>query len=658
MADSSVNPGQRRSEEQTSNGGSQFTESLSSAAKLGSRLLLSISWFIAIIFVSLNLRSPSPCDRDFIGCVGNADRTPAPLSYTASTNKIPPASEHAQQASSTNFAPGATATPLATVGLPAEQEQAPPGEPKPEALPPSTSSNWILNTLRFLSFYGRHGPSRALEWSLLSLIVAPYLVGWWLILILKFAVYTIDYRLQVPTDLSGSEGYWAERARCVQFSWDYESLGRERSQIRAEEYAHLIGWFTSLSLAGGVLLLVHTPVQHPYIQSIALTILAAIVTSFLLEIGAIFVRIANNDVSARLFASALHTLLTVMIAAAFLPAALSLLHETTLAGTSTGQALLGIAVGLIGRNALGVITVRANSILGIKTVTPENRAELKTSIDGMNEEDIDRLAEEGVDSVHALAYTPAPRLFFGTLYRLQRICDWQDQALLIELAGSSLAQAFRSNLVVRGAIDAQAVALVLLAQLKDNPAPTDDQLEPLLLGRRPEIRLDSAEDCFKLLGLTSKDQGRIALSTLAADARIDELRIFYVSEVEKEERTGDADSFDPNKNRFGGRAVRNGRELSAELKPSNRSGTTSVGLTVKATDPQRKPLVGNVTFTLHPKFRPQTVTVQAIEGVAALEIEARQAFTVGATMDKDKNQLELDLGYIHGAPDAFYSRGT
>jgi len=63
---------------------------------------------------------------------------------------------------------------------------------------------------------------------------------------------------------------------------------------------------------------------------------------------------------------------------------------------------LGVAVALIGRQALAIVTSRAGGISGVKTVTPENRADLRT-VDGMSEEDIDRLSEEGVDSIHALA---------------------------------------------------------------------------------------------------------------------------------------------------------------------------------------------------------------------------------------------------------------
>lgn len=658
MPDENITSRQKASEDEPTGIRARVAQRGSYAAKVLSRLVLFVSWLSAIFVVSLSLHTPSGCDRNFIGCAPAAEKTPS--------QSVPAEKKSAQVgrsgAGSTGAQQEATAAPTTA---PLQEPPIPPREPgaelrKSEAANPQQATRQIDQSLllggaNLTDLYNRFGPSRAIELSVLAVIIAPYLIGWWIFLILRFAIFTIDYHLQVPSDLVASNSYWAERARSVQFSWDYESLGRERTQLRAEEYAHLVGWFTSLALAGGVLLLVHTPAQHPEIQPTALTIVAAILTSFLLETGAVFVRIANNDVSARLFATTLHTLLTVIIAAAFLPAVLRLLHETVLTDSTTAQALLGIAVGLTGRSALGVITARANSLLGIKTVTPENRADLKTSIDGMNEEDIDRLAEEGVDSVHALAYTPTPRLFFGTLYRLPRICDWQDQALLIELAGQSLAQAFRNNLYVRGAIDAQAVAWMLLNAAGGGSSTSESQI-PVLDSRRTPIKLEKVDDCFKLLGLTTNDQALVALSTLAADSRIDELRIYYVSEVEKEERASDVDKDDPNKNRFGRRAVRGGRAISATLSPSSYPGMTTIRLTVQSTNPENHPLKDPVTFYLHPTFHPSTPTMPVIEGKAVLNLDAWGVFTVGASTDKNKTRLELDLAYVGGANEVFYTR--
>ncbi|NPC81890.1 hypothetical protein HPC49_27185, partial [Pyxidicoccus fallax] len=86
-----------------------------------------------------------------------------------------------------------------------------------------------------------------------------------------------------------------------------------------------------------------------------------------------------------------------------------------------------------------------------------------SAIDGLREDDAARLAEERIDSVHALAFTPTARIFFNTVYGLHRICDWQDQALLIARVGRTNALMLREQYFIRGAIAARNEALKLLA---------------------------------------------------------------------------------------------------------------------------------------------------------------------------------------------------
>jgi len=112
----------------------------------------------------------------------------------------------------------------------------------------------------------------------------------------------------------------------------------------------------------------------------------------------------------------------------------------------------------------------------------------------MNDEEVDRLVEEGIDSVHALAFYSTPKLFFNTPFSLHRICDWQDQALLIALLGASRGRIFRDQLMIRGAIDAQRVALDVTS--KNLPA-TD------------------RTDLLKVLGLSTEVQAQLAFRFLA-----------------------------------------------------------------------------------------------------------------------------------------------
>jgi hypothetical protein len=566
--------------------------------------------------------------------------------------------------------------------------------------PTAEPSTWNEAKTALEHFWVKYREITALEWVFLLVASAPYVIGLWIFLVIKRVISTIIYRLTIPDRLE--DGSLAERARNACLSWEYESMGKDRSLERALLYSHLLGWLVSIVLLICILVIDRTPSNHLNFRSVAVGVASATLVSFALEIGGILIRVANNDVSARMFAGAMRTIVTVIIAAAFLPALLQRLNETSLMGSTTGQALLGVAVALMGRQALAIVTTRAGGILGVKTVTPENRADLR-SIDGMNEEDIDRLSEEGVDSIHALAYIPTPRLFFSTTYRLQRICDWQDQALLIELAGQTLAQAFRNNLAIRGVIDAKVVSLQLLladrsqsrAKAKGTEvvpktenkdlAPSKEQEPSSLQGnsgnqkseiselgaldecddsiaeplcRRFPIEIGDPASCFKILGLTDCDQARIALSTLAADVRIDELRVFYESEVRKEAEPEGAseDLSDPNKGKFGGSVVSNHRQLSATYFRSLVSGLTDIRLCVSSTEPEKYKLTGTVTFVLHPSFKPKLPKVDAINGVASLDIEAWGAFTVGAIADGGRTKLELDLAGVWGAEEAFYEK--
>lgn len=113
-------------------------------------------------------------------------------------------------------------------------------------------------------------------------------------------------------------------------------------------------------------------------------------------------------------------------------------------------------------------------------------------------------------------------------------------------------------------------------------------------------------------------------------------------------RKGPVDD-DPWKNVFGGKAISEGRELRATVERlAPRSAFFRVRLEVVSVGAQ-KPLTGYVRFFLHPEFDPEKpfVTVGG-NGVAAYEIEAYGAFTVGALADCGQTRLELDLRRLPG----------
>jgi hypothetical protein len=115
---------------------------------------------------------------------------------------------------------------------------------------------------------------------------------------------------------------------------------------------------------------------------------------------------------------------------------------------------------------------------------------------------------------------------------------------------------------------------------------------------------------------------------------------------------------DPEKGCWGGSPTANDRILEAKVTPAGASGEWfKIELTVRSLKPTEHPLVGNVTFHLHPTFKQRVVT-EAVgpDGVARLERFAYGAFTVGAECDNGQTKLELDLAKLPDAPPKFRER--
>lgn len=111
--------------------------------------------------------------------------------------------------------------------------------------------------------------------------------------------------------------------------------------------------------------------------------------------------------------------------------------------------------------------------------------------------------------------------------------------------------------------------------------------------------------------------------------------------------------YDPQKERFGESPSRNGRRLSAEVRPASGSpGNYDVILKVEAEEGST-PLIGDVTFYLHDTFRRPVRVVPVRDGVARLELLAYGAFTVGAVADEGQTLLELDLSKDKRFPEKF-----
>lgn len=117
---------------------------------------------------------------------------------------------------------------------------------------------------------------------------------------------------------------------------------------------------------------------------------------------------------------------------------------------------------------------------------------------------------------------------------------------------------------------------------------------------------------------------------------------------------------DPQKGRFGGKAVNNGRRLRAEVGTADLYGYYPVTLVVESTD-DSKPLDTDVVFYLHDSFSPSVYTITPEEFDDAQravddEILSYGAFTVGVITDKGKTLLELDLAADKNFPKEFRER--
>jgi hypothetical protein len=258
-----------------------------------------------------------------------------------------------------------------------------------------------------------------------------------------------------------------------------------------------------------------------------------------------FVRIANNDATARMFAIAFKSLVSTIIAAFAIASLLFVTGQSEVIKQSLGFVVVGALVGIWGESALDYFTRSAAALVKAPVITPQKRADLQL-IDGLTEEDIQRLAEESVDSLHALAFIPTPRLFFNTKYSLQRICDLQDQAIMVKYVGPDKARSFRATLLIRGAMDLRQLAHSILCS-----APSDDAKTRTIVlratcaafrdiqpeqGLQPsnsykEVIVDEGEwqKMFNILGFNSMDQGKIALSNIVDDEVIKRLAVFYES---------------------------------------------------------------------------------------------------------------------------------
>lgn len=117
---------------------------------------------------------------------------------------------------------------------------------------------------------------------------------------------------------------------------------------------------------------------------------------------------------------------------------------------------------------------------------------------------------------------------------------------------------------------------------------------------------------------------------------------------------------DPQKGRFGGSPISNGRQLKAEVKPAKIPSFYNVRIWVESLD-LNNPLTDEVVFYIHDSFNPSVYPIKPDEftpdGKAMDdEIVSFGAFTVGAVADQGRTLLELDLAEQPEFPKQFRER--
>lgn len=344
----------------------------------------------------------------------------------------------------------------------------------------------------------------ALAVAVMGLCLLPKVLTFCLALLLnQLGVDQLRYRLCPAAD-TPDPGCAAR----VLSDWDHEQQRSRAGLLRMTQHAGLFGLIASAALTTCALLLYGRPgagLRH----AAAFTVVSAVALSFIVHLSRILLRAAHRDASARMFAWATRGELLAILGAVLLVALMRQPREPVIASPE-GFLLAGGVVALFGERVLASIADRAVRVLGLPDV-PRRGVEDLPGVGGLSEADLQRLAEEGIETLHGLAYASTARLFFTTPYSLQRLCSWQDEALL-QLHLGARAQALREQLHIRGAL-----AALRLAERLASDGSDAKELEDIVRG----------------LGFAGLGQARLALAALREDEAVWRLRVYASAGVER-----------------------------------------------------------------------------------------------------------------------------
>jgi hypothetical protein len=353
-----------------------------------------------------------------------------------------------------------------------------------------------------------------LRWTLAVLVSAPF---WLSAIVASRLLQRPTFRLRVgqpPPDLAArdwglDQDEWRQIRGAVESTWSYEKDRIFRLRRRMRLQALMFGLIMTFVLMCCVVVLT-SPAHNRELITVAYSAMAAASTAFLTNLVRIMHRSAGGDTNACTFSWATRSLVLVIVADIGLLMVLK--NEIT---SVPGAVLLGIFAGATGDHALEIFLEKAAAVFKVTAPAAVGPSPL-LKIEGMTAEHVERLAEEGIFSVHDLAFVPTARLFFATTYSLQQICNWQDRALLLVYVGHESTEALARDMQIRGAIDLRAVAHDILYS-------------------NGEAQSKNREIRDELLGTLHLSEGGLTalLESMAHDEVTMRLRLHWASAVEE-----------------------------------------------------------------------------------------------------------------------------
>jgi hypothetical protein len=362
----------------------------------------------------------------------------------------------------------------------------------------------------------------ALPWLGLSFCLFPQLMG---LLIAAMSVYRAR---SPPVGLYIPEGLQAplDEKRRAEELWAAENERHNQLRGRTVHLASLLGMFATCAVGFCMIFILDAMERDIHVFSadvwpqrtaLALTIGITVYAVFITSFGQLVMRMANNDGNTRMLASFMKATLHSVLLSLLLSATLICLTQDVgpdlakLPCRPIGCLLIGIFVSLVGERATHVIVRLAGKVINL-SVAPDATKNDAHLLPDLKKDDLLRLEEADGGSMYALAFTPTPRIFFMTRYPLQRICDWQNRAMLHALLGSDKAANLNKELAITGVVELANLAISLNA--KDKP------------GSLPKGLNDKVA---KAMSLSGEEQVWIVFQQLLSNPAVQLLRVFYHS---------------------------------------------------------------------------------------------------------------------------------